>query len=89
MAQEIWRRAILQRVPHPESVGFWQSEHHEIDCVAPDDALIEVKRGAAGPFDFQWFPQGFPNRRLIVICRTPFETDHVQGMTMEDFLLGK
>lgn len=87
VAQEIWRRSVLAGAENPEATGFWASKEHEIDFVAPDQALIEVKRGRAGPLDFSWFAKCFPKRRLTVVCQTPFETDQVQGVTIDQFLM--
>ena len=89
VAQEIWRRSVLAGVYNPESLGFWASKEHEIDFVAPDHRLIEVKRGKAGPLDFTWFAKIFPKSHLIVICQNPFKTKQITGVTIEDFLLGK
>lgn len=86
VAQEIWRRAAYRGSSNPEAVGFWKSEKHEIDFVAPDEQFIEVKLGKAGPLDFLWFDQCFPRKRLNVICSTPFETKNVTGVTIHDFL---
>ncbi|OGQ21286.1 MAG: hypothetical protein A3I05_06940 [Deltaproteobacteria bacterium RIFCSPLOWO2_02_FULL_44_10] len=87
VAQELWRRAILANVENPEALGFWASKEHEIDFVTPDHHLIEVKRGRAGPLDFSWFSKIFPKSKLMVICDTPFQTQNITGMTIEDFLL--
>ncbi|MBI4211969.1 MAG: ATP-binding protein [Deltaproteobacteria bacterium] len=87
VAQEIWRRAVLAKSANPEAIGFWQSKEHEIDFVTPEEELIEVKRGKAGPLDFGWFAQVFPKEQLSVICETPFQTKHIRGMTIEEFLL--
>lgn len=87
VAQELWRRAVLANAENPEAIGFWASKEHEIDFVTHDESLIEVKRGRAGPLDFTWFPKIFPKRTLTVVCATPFATDRVRGVTMEDFLL--
>lgn len=89
VAQEIWRRAVLKDVHTAERIGFWQSSRHEIDFVCPDGSLVEVKLGKAGPLDFGWFKPAFLHQRLTVVCSTPFETDHIRGVTLADFLLGK
>jgi len=86
-AQELWRRAALRGEEFPEHLHFWQGGEHEIDFVVAPNRFLEVKRGSSGPMEFAWFPRVFPKGRLTVITRTPFETDHVQGITMEDFLL--
>lgn len=87
VAQEIWRRAVLTGVAIPEGLGFWIAPQHEIDFVTPAHELIEVKLGRAGPLDFAWFPKSFPKERLTVICQTPFETQQIRGITIEQFLL--
>jgi predicted AAA+ superfamily ATPase len=86
VAQEIWRRAAWQG-SEPEALGFWKSRDHEIDFVAGRDEWIEVKLGRAGPLEFNWFPKAFPRGRLTVVCATPFETDHIRGVTIHDFLM--
>ncbi len=87
VAQEIWRRSVLAGRSNPEAMGFWASKEHEIDFVTPDKEFIEVKRGKAGPMDFSWFSRTFPRDHLTVICRSPFTSRQVTGVTMEDFLL--
>ncbi len=88
VAQEIWRRTTLSRSEEEaEQVGFWKSKEHEIDFVTPEKTFIEVKWGRAGPLDFTWFPKVFPKSQLLVVCKTPFETNHIRGVTPEEFLL--
>jgi len=87
VAQELWRRSVLARVDNPEAIGFWASKDHEIDFVTPDGKFFEVKRGAANPLEFAWFPKIFPKEELTVICTTPFESKQVRGITVEQFLL--
>lgn len=87
VAQEIWRRSVLQGVENPEAFGFWSSEGHEIGFVTPGGEFIEVKRGRAGPLDFTWFPQIFSKKELTVICNTPFSAQNVRGIGIEAFLL--
>lgn len=87
VAQEIWRRSALAGVNNPEAIGFWNSKDHEIDFVTPQEEWIEVKRGRAGPLDFAWFAKSFPKKKLTVICDTPFETNQIKGVTINDFLL--
>jgi hypothetical protein len=72
---------------NPEAIGFWAAKEHEIDFVTPDRNFIEVKRGKAGPMDSSWFSRVFPRDRLTVICRSPFTSKQVTGITIEDFLL--
>lgn len=87
VAQELWRQSHLADVENPEAIGFWASKEHEIDFITPEQRLIEVKRGKAGPLDFGWFEKIFPKSELTVICETPFQSRRVRGITIEDFLL--
>lgn len=87
IAQEIWRRSVLKGDQNPEAIGYWASKEHEIDFVTPQKELIEVKRGHAGPLDFGWFSKVFPKKKLTVICKNPFETKQIKGITVEQFLL--
>ena len=88
IAQEVWRRTVLNKSEEDaERLGFWKSEHHEIDFVTSDEKLIEVKWGKAGPLDFTWFPKSFPKSQLLVICQNPFESHQIRGITPHDFLM--
>lgn len=87
VAQEIWRRAVLNGVENPEAIGFWASKEHEIDFVTPEREFIEVKKGKCGPLDFAWFEKAFPKKELTVICREPFQTRQVKGITLHQFLI--
>ncbi|MBI2336667.1 MAG: ATP-binding protein [Deltaproteobacteria bacterium] len=87
VAQEIWRRSVLTEQANPEAIGFWASKEHEIDFVTPDFKFFEVKKGPANPLEFSWFSKVFPKDELTVICKTPFKSKQVTGMTIEDFLL--
>lgn len=87
VAQELWRRAVINGKEFPEMFSFWQSQNHEIDFVTPEKRYIEVKRGRANPFEFSWFPENFPNNSLTVINENRFTTSYSQGITLEDFLL--
>ena len=87
VAQELFRRAAMNGKSDPFKMGFWKSDSNEIDFVDADGEFYEVKLGKAGPLDFAWFPKIFPSKRLNVICSTPFETNSVRGITIEQFLL--
>ena len=87
VAQELWRRSAIRGDPVPEDMSFWQSEKNELDFVVGQDQFIEVKRGRTSPLEFTWFPRVFPGGRLIVLSASAFQTDHVKGITMEQFLL--
>lgn len=86
VAQEIWRRSVLNLDENPEAIGFWASHEHEIDFVTPSGAFVEVKRGTAGPLDFAWFSKVFPKSHLVVVCQAQFETRQVRGIGIDDFL---
>jgi len=68
-------------------MAYWQSKQHEIDVVLAPDSLLEVKRGRATPLEYAWFTKCFPKGRLTVIASTPFETDRIRALTLEQFLL--
>ncbi len=87
VAQECWRKAALSGADIPDQMSFWQSDRHELDFVLSPNLFVEVKRGRTGPLDFGWFAQTFPGGRLTVISPSRFETDHIQGITLRDFLL--
>ncbi len=87
VAQELWRRAAIRGEETPELMGFWQSKEHELDFVLSPTRFLEVKRGQATPVEFSWFPKIFPKSDLTVICKTPFQTPFIRGITMENFLL--
>jgi len=37
--------------------------------------------------DFSWFSRIFPRDHLTVICKSPFTSKQVTGITLEEFLL--
>ena len=87
VAQEIWRRRALSGDELPELLTFWQTQEHEIDYMVRPDRFVEVKRGAVTPLEFAWFARSFPKGQLLVVNPRRFETSHVRGLTLEDFLL--
>jgi predicted AAA+ superfamily ATPase len=87
VAQEIWRRSVLEGHANPEAVSFWASKEHEIDFVTPDYKFVEVKKGKASPLEFGWFSKVFPKDHLTVICSSPFKSRQITGVTIEEFLL--
>ncbi len=89
VAQELCRRRAKAGEDMPEVSSFWQNKDHELDFVLAPDSLLEVKRGAASPLDFSWFPRMFPSSRLTVINARRFEGERVTGVTLEDFLLAR
>lgn len=86
VATECWRRAALRGEEFPELTSFWASKEHEIDFVTDKNTFIEVKRGKRSPLEFKWFSKVFPHDRLIVVNQTSFETEQIQGVTLERFL---
>lgn len=88
VAQEIWRRKVLNGDDDPENLPFWKSAEHELDFVDENGDFVEVKSGKASALEFGWFPKIFPKKRLTVICATPFETDWCVGLTPHQYLLG-
>jgi hypothetical protein len=65
---------------------FWQSKEHELDFALSPTEYVEVKRSPVSPIEFAWFARVFPTAKLTVICQTPFATDHIRGVTIQDFL---
>ena len=87
VAQEVWRRGVLGGPSNPEAIGFWASKEHGIDFVTPHKDFIKVKSGKVSPMDFNWLSSFFPRGQLTVICRSPFTSKQVTGVTLEEFLL--
>lgn len=86
LAQELSRRACLANdILSP--LAFWQSNDHEIDFVVPPEAWIEIKRGRCSALEFSWFAHSFPKQHLTVINAASFESSHVKGISLEEFLL--
>jgi predicted AAA+ superfamily ATPase len=88
VAQELFRRGALRGDPEPERIPYWQTSDREIDFVPAPSDLFEVKLGRSTALEFSWFPKTFPKARLTVICSSPFDSDHVRGMTLDAFLRG-
>lgn len=86
VAQEIWRRQAIQGEEIPEHLGFWKSDHHELDFVMDPNNFIEVKSGTPSPLEFTWFPKIFPKAHLRVINQKAFSGLSVEGISFEDFL---
>lgn len=86
VAQELWRRRAKTGEELPELLAYWKSPEHELDYVIAADDFLEVKRGQTSPLEFAWFARVFPKARLTVISASRFETDHVRGLTFDDFL---
>jgi len=87
VAAELFRRAAKQGSATPMNLLFWRSDTHEVDFVRPGKPWIEVKNGAASPFEFDWYRKLFPRQKLLVINAERFDGDAVRGITLEDFLL--
>jgi predicted AAA+ superfamily ATPase len=86
VAQEIWRRAARRGEDSPEELQFWASGEREIDYVVRPDLLLEVKRGAASPMEFAWFPRTFPRAELWVAGSERFAADRMRGLTIAELL---
>lgn len=86
VAQELFRRAAIAGREQPERIAYWQGGDHELDFVLGDDQYVEVKLGRATALDFAWFGKVFPKGRLTVVCATPFESDRVVGVALDEFL---
>jgi predicted AAA+ superfamily ATPase len=89
VAAELFRRAAKEGSPTPLQSLFWQSDKHEIDFFRNTRPWIEVKAGRASPFEFDWFARAFPKQKLLVINAGQFTGNNVQGVTLEEFLLGE
>ncbi len=87
IAQELLRRASLENSDILAPLAFWQNKENEIDFVISPELWIEVKRGHCSAFDFDWFVRAFPKKKLTVINAASFETQHIQGISFEEFLL--
>lgn len=87
VAQELLRRSAIRGEEILAPFSFWQNKDHEIDFIAQSEKFIEVKHGKSSPLEFSWFIHQFPKKKLTVINQNKFETNHVCGISMEDFLL--
>ncbi len=87
VAQELWRRRAIKGQLDLEELGYWQSKENEIDLVDRQGNLVEVKLEKTGPLEFAWFSKTFPNKYLTVVSQSSFETDHIKGLTVHDFLM--
>lgn len=86
IAQELLRRSALLGETTFEPFAFYQDKNHEIDFVTKQDYWLEVKRGKSSSLEFSWFANQFPKEKLIVVNTNQFETQHIKGIPMEDFL---
>lgn len=86
VAEELLRCSSLVSADILSPLAFWQSKDHEIDFVPKKGPWIEVKRGRSSPLHFNWFIRMFPNQDLTVINTVSFRTEHIGGMTLENFL---
>lgn len=88
VAQEISRRnAIAGHILEP--LSFYQDKNHEIDFVLSKNQFLEIKRGQSSALEFAWFPKTFPHEKLTVINTKSFATNHVDGMSLEAFMLAE
>ena len=89
VAQEISRRMAIKGEEILSPLGFWQNKHHEIDFILSADHWLEVKRGQCSALEFAWFTKQFPNYKLTVINTENFATQTINGLSLEDYLLGE
>lgn len=87
VAQELERRLNVQGDNILEFLSFWQSKTNEIDFYDKVEGYIEVKRGRSSALEFAWFAKQFGQESLKVINQNTFATKHLQGITLENFLL--
>lgn len=88
VAQELWRRAAVRGDESPEQMAFWQGGDHEIDFIVPPRTAIEVKLGRTHPLEFAWFHRCMPGAGLSVVGQDRFSAGPIEGLTLEDFLIG-
>lgn len=86
VAQELLRRAHLENTSMLAPLAFWQGKENEVDFVIPPKLWIEAKRGRCSALEFSWFARVFPRQVLTVINAASFETEHVKGILLEEFL---
>lgn len=91
VAQEIWRKLCISSKENlPDHLNFWQSKEHEIDFILPEKQIyIEVKKGGYSSIDFIWFLKSFKKSSLTVINQNNFNSQRINGITLEEFLLEK
>ncbi len=87
VSQELTRRRAIHSDILFEPQLFWQTQQHELDFVLENKTFLEVKRGGCSPLEFAWFSKQFPGSKLIVVNKNKFETDAIQAITAEEFLL--
>ena len=89
VAQELQRRSSLLGINILEPLAFWQTKNHEIDFYDQEEGFIEVKRGKNNALEFAWFAKQFREEPLKIINQNTFQTPHLRGLSLEDFLLGR
>ncbi len=87
VAQELSRRNAIKGEDILAPLSFWQSKEHEIDFVTSLNTFIGVKRGSSSPLEFSWFIKQFKQKKLIVLNNNNFETESIEGLSIENFLL--
>lgn len=87
VAQELQRRLAIHGGRPLEPMAFWQNKSHEIDFITTEKELIEVKLGQCQALEFAWFAKQFKQQELTIINKNNFKTDHLSGVTLEEFLL--
>lgn len=90
VAQELQRRQALNTDEYLAPLAFWQSKEHEVDFVdrtLSREEYLEVKRGQCSAIEFSWFAKVHARHQLKVINTNDFETQFVQGLSLEAFML--
>lgn len=88
VAQELLRRLSISGDSILDPQAFWQSKMHEVDFVLSENQFLEVKRGTCSSLEFAWFSKVLPRKQLLVINNKAFASEHVRGISLEEFLLG-
>ncbi|MBS0655271.1 MAG: ATP-binding protein [Verrucomicrobia bacterium] len=86
VAQELVRRRAIRGEMALDPLYFWENAEHEMDFVVQPKEYLEVKRGQSSPIEFAWAKHQFPKSKVRVICSTPFESESVTGISLEQFL---
>src|SRR5262249_40578623 len=89
IAQELLRRKAIEGEEILFPLAFWQNQNHEVDFVASSNQFLEVKRGQAGVFEFQWFTKLFPQKKLNILNTKNFEHANILGLPLEEFMLSE
>lgn len=87
VAQELWRKNSLEETEYLGELSYFRDGDNEIDFVIDKNSALEVKRGQASPYEFQWLNTNQPDIKVKVICSNQINMKNVQSISIEDFLL--